>query len=47
MDENGDPYYPPRFSQRPGRTAQTLGGTYVYDDEELSNVEEGWHIYVV
>ena len=31
-----------------GGTAQTLGGTpYVYDDEELSDVEEGWHIYVV
>lgn len=31
-----------------GGTAQTLGGTpYIYDDEELVNVEEGWHIYVV
>lgn len=31
-----------------GGTAQTLGGTpYIYDDEELGNVEEGWHIYVV
>jgi hypothetical protein len=49
MDENGDPYDPPRFTVNVlGGTAQTLGGTpYVYDDEELSNVEEGWHIYVV
>jgi len=49
MDENGDPYYPPRFTVNVlGGTAQTLGGTpYVYDDEELSDVEEGWHIYVV
>jgi len=31
-----------------GGTAQTLGGTpYIYDDEELVNVKEGWHIYVV
>ena len=49
MDENGDPYDPPRFTVNVlGGTAQTLGGTpYVYDDEELSDVEEGWHIYVV
>lgn len=49
MDENGDPYDPPRFTVNVlGGTAQTLGGTpHVYDDEELSNVEEGWHIYVV
>ena len=49
MDKNGDPYDPPRFTVNVlGGTAQTLGGTpYVYDDEELSNVEEGWHIYVV
>jgi hypothetical protein len=49
MDENGDPYDPPRFTVNVlGGTAQTLGGTpYVYGDEELSNVEEGWHIYVV
>lgn len=49
MDENGDPYDPPKFTVNVlGGTAQTLGGTpYVYDDEELSDVEEGWHIYVV
>ena len=49
MDGNGDPYDPPQFTVNVlGGTAQTLGGTpYVYDDEELSNVEEGWHIYVV
>ena len=49
MDGNGDPYDPPRFTVNVlGGTAQTLGGTpYVYDDEELSDVEEGWHIYVV
>ena len=49
MDENGDPYDPPRFTVNVlGGTAQTLGGTpYIYDDEELSDVEEGWHIYVV
>ena len=49
MDGNGDPYDPPKFTVNVlGGTAQTLGGTpYVYDDEELSNVEEGWHIYVV
>lgn len=49
MDGNGDPYDPPKFTVKVlGGTAQTLGGTpYVYDDEELSDVEEGWHIYVV
>jgi hypothetical protein len=49
MDENGDPYDPPQFTVNVlGGTAQTLGGTpYIYDDEELVNVEEGWHIYVV
>jgi len=47
--DNGDPYDPPKFTVKVlGGTAQTLGGTpYVYDDEELSDVEEGWHIYVV
>ncbi|HRT22399.1 MAG TPA: hypothetical protein P5318_19990, partial [Candidatus Hydrogenedentes bacterium] len=49
MDGNGDPYDPPQFTVNVlGGTAQTLGGTpYIYDDEELVNVEEGWHIYVV
>jgi len=49
LDGNGDPYDPPKFTVKVlGGTAQTLGGTpYVYDDEELSDVEEGWHIYVV
>ena len=49
MDGNGDPYDPPQFTVNVlGGTAQTLGGTpYIYDDEELANVEEGWHIYVV
>ena len=49
MDGNGDPYDPPKFTVKVlGGTAQTLGGTpYIYDDEELSDVEEGWHIYVV
>ena len=49
LDGNGDPYDPPKFTVNVlGGTAQTLGGTpYVYDDEELSDVEEGWHIYVV
>lgn len=49
MDGNGDPYDPPQFTVNVlGGTAQTLGGTpYIYDDEELVNVKEGWHIYVV
>jgi len=49
LDGNGDPYDPPQFTVNVlGGTAQTLGGTpYIYDDEELVNVEEGWHIYVV
>ncbi len=49
MDGNGDPYDPPKFTVNVlGGSAQTLGGTpYIYDDEELVNVKEGWHIYVV
>lgn len=49
LDENDNPYDPPKYNVRVlGGTAQTLGGTpYIYDDEELVNVEEGWHIYVV
>ncbi len=49
MDGNGEPYDPPKFTVNVlGGSAQTLGGTpYIYDDEELVNVEEGWHIYVV
>ena len=49
LDGNGDPYDPPQFTVNVlGGSAQTLGGTpYIYDDEELVNVEEGWHIYVV